>query len=380
MATNKKRKRLYIFGGIIVFLIAVRLVLPFIVLRYANNSLAHMHGYYGHVNDIDISLYRGAYQIKDIYINKSDSASGKQTPFFSSKKIDLSVEWSALLDGSLVGELEFFSPKIIFTKNKTEIGQVAKDTNDFRKVLKDFMPLKINRFQINDGSIHYVDNTASPKVDIFLTDTYATVRNLKNTEDRNEKLPSTLKAKANVYGGTLNLDMRLNILTPEPAFVLKAEMKNANLARLNDFFKAYGKFDIEKGSLGLYSEFAAEQGKFKGYVKPIIKDLKVVGPQDKNDGILQKLKEEIIGVAGTILKNPKEKQVATKVPIEGRFDDPSVKNLEAVWQLLKNAFIHALLPAVDNEISLQSVESLPTEPEKKEGFFKRLFGKKDKQK
>jgi len=378
MKRNKKRRRLYIWGIVILVLIVARMLLPFIVLWYANKSLAHIDGYYGHVRDIDISLYRGAYQLKDIYINKSDSASGKQTPFFSSQKIDLSVEWHALLDGALVGELEFFSPELIFTKDKTEIGQVAKDTNDFRKVLKDFMPLKVNRFEINNGSIHYVDNTATPKVDIFLKDTHALARNLKNTEDKKEKLPSSLTAKANAYGGTLSLNMRLNILAKQPAFVLKAEMKDARLTELNDFFKAYGKFDIEKGSLGLYTEFAAENGRFKGYVKPIIKDLKVTGPQDRNDGVLQKLKEELIGVAATILKNPKEKQVATKVPIEGRFDDPAINNLEAIWQLLKNAFIHALLPSIDNEISLQSVETLPTEPEKKQGFFKRLFGKKDK--
>jgi hypothetical protein len=30
-----------------------------------------MKGYYGHIDDIDVSLYRGAYQINDMFINKS---------------------------------------------------------------------------------------------------------------------------------------------------------------------------------------------------------------------------------------------------------------------------------------------------------------------
>ena len=37
-----------------------------------NNELAHLEEYYGHVDDIDIHLYRGAYEIKDIYIVKKN--------------------------------------------------------------------------------------------------------------------------------------------------------------------------------------------------------------------------------------------------------------------------------------------------------------------
>ena len=54
---------------------------------------------------------------------------------------------------------------------------------------------------------------------------------------------------------------------------------------------------MNKGTLGLYTEFAAKDGKYKGYVKPIIKDLDVVGPEDKKDNFLQKTWETIIGAA-----------------------------------------------------------------------------------
>lgn len=379
MSTKPKRRRRYIiWGSIILVIVIIRLFLPAIVLHYANKSLANMNGYYGHVNDIDIDLYRGAYQLDSIYLNKKDSATGKQTEFFSSKTIDLSVEWKSLLKGSLVGELEFASPKLIFTKDKTEIGQVAKDTNDFRKMLKNFMPLKVNRFEIVNGSIHYVDKSASPKVDVFLTKAHVLATNLRNTTDEKEKLPSDINAQADVYDGSLSMKMKIDALADDPTFDLSAEIKNANLVKLNDFFKAYGKFDINKGSFGLYTEFAAAEGKFKGYVKPIIKDLDVLGIEDKNDPFLQKAKEAVIGVAADVLKNHKKKQLATKVPIEGSFSNPTIDNWEAIWEVLRNAFIEALMPSIDNEINISSAESVGAKPEKK-GFFKRLFsfGKKD---
>src|SRR5687768_15653105 len=104
---SKKQKTLIIVSSVIVLLVVIRLILPYVVLHYANKSLAEMKGYYGRIRDIDLALIRGAYRIDSIYINKLDSVTNKQTPFFGSKEVDLSVEWKALFHGSIVGELVF---------------------------------------------------------------------------------------------------------------------------------------------------------------------------------------------------------------------------------------------------------------------------------
>src|SRR5688572_20334110 len=123
---------------VIIALILIRLALPYVILHYANRTLETMDGYYGQVEDIDLSIYRGAYQINDIYINKVDSVSNKQTPFFASRQIDLSVEWNALFNGKIVGEMEFNDPMLRFTKDESEPDDVQKDTTDFRRVLDRF--------------------------------------------------------------------------------------------------------------------------------------------------------------------------------------------------------------------------------------------------
>ncbi len=193
-------KRKYkILIGVTVLLITIRLILPYVVLHYANKTLANMKGYYGHIDDIDLSIYRGAYIINGIYLNKVDSVSRKQTDFFKSNDIDLSLEWGALFHGSIVGELIFDSPKLIFTKDKTELSDVKKDTTDFRKLLNAFMPLKVNRFEVNNGSIHYADNTSKPKIDISLKQTHILALNLTNVINNKVELPSTVTAQATVY-------------------------------------------------------------------------------------------------------------------------------------------------------------------------------------
>lgn len=373
-----RNKKFRIFSIVIGALILIRLLLPYILLHFANKSLATMPDYYGHIEDIDLSIYRGAYQINDMYLNKLDEKSKRQTEFFKTRNIELSVEWKPLFKGSVVGQLMFDSPTLIFTKNKTELDDVQKDTNDFRKLLKDFMPLKVNRFEIKNGSIHYIDPNSSPKLDIFLTDTYALAQNLTNADEAANKLPSTVNARANVYTGTMVLNMKLNPLAEDPAFDLNAEIKNSNLVLLNDFFKVYGHFDVNKGNFGLYTEFAASDGKFKGYVKPIIKDLDVLGPEDRKDAFFQKAWEALAGGVSKVLENPKKDQVATKVAIEGSFENPRTRTIDAVFELLRNAFIRALVPSVDNQISLNSLRDV--EKEDNRNFIQKLFNKKEEDK
>ena len=88
-------------------LVAARVALPYVVKRYVNKTLAELPGYSGSVADIDISLWRGAYQIQGLRVVKTG---GKvPVPFVSSRLIDLSVEWKALLNGSIVAEIEVIS-------------------------------------------------------------------------------------------------------------------------------------------------------------------------------------------------------------------------------------------------------------------------------
>jgi hypothetical protein len=332
-----------------------------------------MKGYRGHVDDIDIALIRGAYVIDSIYLNEHDSVSGKETPFFAASAIDLSVEWHAIFHGSIVGELEFEKPVMLFTKAKVEPKDVVKDSTDFRKLLKDFMPLQVNRFAINNGRIRYKDEFSKPKVDIAMTNVNVVAHNLKNSYDSAAVLPASVRASADVYEGTFTFNMKLNPLADDPTFDMNAELKDTNLVLLNEFFEAYAKIDVNKGKFGLYTEVAAKDGAFTGYVKPLVKDLDVLGKEDRHDNIFRKAWEALAGGAGEVFKNQPKDQVATKIPFQGRLDNPSTNIWLTISNTLQNAFIRAIQPSIDNEINLASVDK---EKKEKKTFLQKVFGKK----
>jgi hypothetical protein len=128
----------------------------------------------------------------------------------------------------------------------------------------------------------------------------------------------------------------------------------------------------------MYTEVAAKDGGFTGYVKPVIKDLDVLGLEDRKDNFFRKVWESIAGTAGSIFTNPPKDQVATKIPFEGRLDNPKANVWLTISNTLRNAFIQAIQPSIDNEINIASVDQ-PRKPEKKK-FLQRVFGKDEKKK
>lgn len=364
---------------IAVILVIIRLLLPAIILHYANKTLAELDGYKGHVEDIDLALIRGSYVAKGFYMDKIDSATNKPFPFVSVDVIDLSVEWNALVHGKIVGNIGLLNPAITFTREKLDPDDIKNDTTDFRKILKSFMPLKVNRFRIDNGKFHYIDSVIKPAVNLTIDSIRITALNLSNAEDT-AALPSSIAAKANLYGGKFDLKMRFNPLQKYPTFDMNARLDNTELPKLNKFFKAYANIDVNKGTFGLYTEVAGKGKKFIGYVKPVIKDLDIVGPEDRKDSFFNKVWEDLTSVAEAVLENKKKDQIATKIPISGQYDDPTVKTWYAIMSILRNAFIQALYPSIDNQINLSSVKKV--KPDEKKSFLQKIFGsgKKDDEK
>jgi hypothetical protein len=371
------RRKVFITALIVVaVLVAARLALPYVILHYTNKTLAEMEGYNGHIDDIDLAVIRGAYKIDSIYLNKVDTVSQKETPFLAASMIDLAIEWRALFKGSLVGKVVIDQPLVRFTKEKVEPKDVQKDSSDFRQVLNELMPLNINRLELKNGLLQYIDNTSNPPVNIKMTDVNVVALNLRNSYDSSEVLPARIDANATVYEGKLDLEMKLNPLAEVPTFDLNAEWKNTNLVKLNEFFQAYANIDVNKGTFGLYTEVAAKEGTFTGYVKPLLEDVDVLGKEDRKDNVLRQVWESVSGTVSEVFENQSKETFATKIPLQGEIEDPNANIVFAIIQILENAFINALQPSIDQQISLGTVDK----EQEEEGLLEKVFGGGDSKK
>lgn len=210
------------------------------------------------------------------------------------------------------------------------------------------MPLRINHIGIKDGEIHYRDPFSSPKVDVALTKFTGRLSNLTNSEDLSESLAATAHfTGVALEDAQLALDGKIDPYAKLPTFHLTAELEKLEIEKMNDFLRAYANVDAERGLFSVYTEIDAKDGGFEGYVKPFIKDLKVMNWKDDEDGVLKKAWETLVQGAVKLLENDPKNQVASRVPLRGRIEQPDADIGTTVLTLLRNAFIQALQAGLD---------------------------------
>lgn len=343
------KKKYIVLLSIFALLIVVRLLLPVFVVKYVNKVLSDIEGYQGSISDVDLHLYRGAYVIDSLVIEKIE---GEQpVPFFSTTRIDLSVHWNAIFDGNIVGEVVLEQPKINFVAGgDTTTAQYGEEV-DWTKPIKELIPLQINLFTVNRGEVHFQDFSSEPQVDVYFKNIKLETTNLSNATNVNDTLPSHLKMTAKSLGeGDFLLEGNMNILKEVPDFDLDLKFENVDLPALNDFLEAYAKVDAEQGVFHLYAEMLLLDGQFEGYVKPLLVDLKIIDLRDEDKSALMKIWEVVVSGVMEIFENQPKDQFATKVPISGDLNNTDAGILPSIWNILSNAFVQAFDKNTDGTI------------------------------
>ncbi|MDQ3395000.1 MAG: DUF748 domain-containing protein [Bacteroidota bacterium] len=337
--------------GIVLLFVILRLLLPNFVTHYVNKTLAEIEGYNGSISGVDIALIRGAYKINDLRIEKEGSK--LKVPFLEIDEVDLSIEWASLFKGEVIGEILILKPSMNFVAGPSKEEKMDGSEADWTKPIEELMPLSINKFEIREGNINFYNFSTNPQAHVYLQQLDMVAINLSNVEDKNEKLPSTLSLSANSIGeGILKLDGKLNLLKEIPDFDMNLKFTGAKLTQLNNFIKAYGKFEVEKGQLHLVSEAKLMDGSFEGYVKPLLQDMVILDLDEAigKEKIPKILWEGLLEIAKTIFENPKQEQVATIVPLKGTINDVDTKVWPAIYNVLKNAFIKAFSTEFESQI------------------------------
>jgi hypothetical protein len=351
----------------VLVVVAARVAAPYYIVKYVNKTLDELDGYTGSVADVDLHIWRGAYQIEDVRILKEGQRGKKPIPLFAAQTIDISVEWEALLDGAIVAEIDLLSPKLNFVaeKGKESKSEDAAEKRDkervakggestWQKQVKELVPLKINRIGLVDGSIHYRDPHADPKVNVYVQKLYGEVTNLTNSEELSDTLAASAWFRGLALGsGKLKIDAKMDPYAKLPSLTLDAKLENLQIKQLNDFLKAYANVDAEQGTLSVYTEIATSKGRFKGYVKPLVRDLRIIRWKDEREGFFRKVWEGMVEAATEVIENHKKEQIATRIPFSGKLENPQADVLATALAVLRNAFIEALKGGLEREISLE---------------------------
>lgn len=354
--SNLRRHRWrYALGGLIILLavalIAGRLYLPIWLTDYVNKTLNTIPGYRGGVASIDVHLYRGAYTIHGLKLNKLNA--GIPVPFLAIGTTDLSLQWGALFNGRIVSDVHLYGPTVNFAKGKSGTEQTGKETN-WNDPIKKLMPIDINVVEIKGGKITYQDFSSKPPVDIYINNLSGTLNELRNTNHANAALPSSMDFTGDsIGGGKLGLKGRLNVLTPEVDMDIDGKLEGAELKAFNSFSNAYAGLDFKKGSMDIYTELAVKGGRVDGYVKPIVRNLSVDKiPEGTNP--FQVAWATAASFLLEVFSNQTNDQFATKVPLTGSLDSIETKFWPTLGGIFRNAFVEAFTKGTDGDIEFNA--------------------------
>lgn len=339
---------------LIVIAIAIRAALPTLVRDYVNDKLQALEGYDGHIEDIDLSLIRGAYGIDDIRIVKTGA--GQSVPFFSSERVDFSVEWRSLMRGSLVAEGVFHSPNANFVQaEREEQSQTGAGVN-WAERIGELFPFRFNTVRVYNGTITFRAPGIRSADAIKATQVRGEVTNLTNVADSGKETFANFRLEAAVLdGGSASVSGSVDPLGEQPTFDVNMELRNVKLPQVNPWLRQYIKADAESGDFELYLEIAAADGKFEGYAKPVLRNVNIYSSDEPEESLLKRFWEGLVDFAASVLENDQTEQVAARVPFTGTIENPETSILETIVSVLRNAFVSAFARSLEGSISVRDV-------------------------
>ena len=125
----------------------------------------------------------------------------------------------------------------------------------------------------------------------------------------------------------------------------RLQLDQARLSALNPLLLAHAGVDVAEGELSVYAELTVAKGRMEGYIKPLIKDLKLY--DKRKDGpkpFGKRVEMHMLQFLGGVFKNSKSREVATVTRISGSTSDPKASEWETIRKLLGNGLARAILP------------------------------------
>jgi Domain of Unknown Function (DUF748) len=207
----------------------------------------------------------------------------------------------------------------------------------------------IQELDINHSRLDFQDQNSDPPYALFIADTNMRIENLSN---HSENGLSHLDLNGKFMGsGATRIYGTFLASGGSPEFTTNIEIINTELTALNPLLRAHGRIDVVHGDLTVYSQISVKNSRISGYVKPMFYDVQVYGHQkDKNKSVLQKAKDLLVGAAVHILKNRKTQKVASQVNLTGDLKNPQVSSWQAFVEVIRNAFVQAILPGFDRQV------------------------------
>jgi len=239
---SRRRKIVIALLAVVLLLVTGRVALPYLVEDLVNDRLAALDAYDGHVSDIDIHLWRGAYSIDGIEIVKTGAS--RPIPFFSTDRLNLSVEWRSLLRGSVVSEASFVRPEVNLVQGRNKADSQLGEGENWNARLEELFPFRFNTIEVNDGTVRFLAPGIHTRDAITARHVNGSISNLTNVLETGKETFADFRVTASVLDGApAAVAGSANAFAAQPTFDVNLEVKKMELPQVNPWLREYIKAD-----------------------------------------------------------------------------------------------------------------------------------------
>jgi hypothetical protein len=342
-----RKAALWAGGVLLALLLGVAVALPLAIERYVDDGLGRLPVYRGEVDHVDVALSKGVVTLHRVQIERREAA---RLPLAAIPTLEVRVHWGDLVRGALVGDLSLIRPVIDVVADPPERGGQWGSEPEFLEAVATMSPMRFDRIQVTDGELHVRSFDSEPRYDLRVHDIALDARGLQQVARPDEPLPGRATLTATPTSGRLDAEATYAALADAPTFELEGKVTGVELRPLNPFLVAVGGVDVTAGHFSLFTELAAREGRVHGYLKPLFSGVEVPAGDDAEErrGALAALWAGMVRALTKGLESEPHERIASRIPLEGRIDDPKVGAWRALASLLQNAFVTELPPRFES--------------------------------
>lgn len=338
-----RRLALFSAAALLSALVAFRLLLNPFVARHTREVLSSLKGYRGHFTDVSVSLLHLSYTIDGLKLVQVPTPPGasEKRPFFYARRIRIGLRFRELIyRRELVATVELDGPKLNLIAGKSKrTSQTGIVDPDLGAKIAKLSPLDVARLELKDAEIAFSDETGKGAQALWLHDLDATVENLATRVGLSHGQPTTLAASGTLQKtGQVSVFMTADPLSKALAFSGRAAVQGLDVHDLGNFLVQKEDLRPTKGTIDLFAEFDAHDGRIAGGVKPILKGVRV---KPAKGGLGPAVKAWVADAGLKLLSDrvPGRDATAALIPFHGTIGKPRAALWPTVWGVLRNAFV-----------------------------------------
>jgi hypothetical protein len=302
--------------------------------------LGSLQGMRGSFQSVHVTLRGLSYEIRGLRLDKV-GPDGEGHPFFQVPEARAGIYFHELVRGHVVAAVDLLRPRLTLAQsNEPGEKRTPQEAGGAAKRVENVFPLRIDRLQVKDGEVVWVDAREPEKPVLRFHGVQATLENFASRAALARGEPTVLAG-----GGVLQSSGRVQFFaTADPlakslTFAGQGSVRDLELRDVGDLVASKTDVAPTKGTIDIFAKFVARDGALSGGVRPMLHGAELKAAKK---GIGPKIKEWLGDLGLKMFKNEQTDTVATTIPIEGTVSGPQTQAVPTIMAVLRNAFVRGL--------------------------------------